>query len=1018
MRIRGRRSLLGAIAAIVALGATTIAGAEPPPDGAPPGRFQPVDVTGKKIAQLPRSMAPDAVVTATVQLVQPAAVERIEAANSQGRGMSKQAAKAAVKADQAAGVSAIQRTGARVQGSTQTVLNSITVRASIAQLQQIAADPGVKYVQVARKITIDNAAADRYTGVPQAWQDYGATGEGITIAVIDDGIDYTHANFGGPGTVAAYADNNRTLIEPGTFPTTKVIGGYDFVGDHYDAEPDQAGETDVPQPDPDPLPCGEHGSHVAGTAAGDGVTAEGATYTGPYNATTLDQAFRVAPGAAPQARLLAYKVFGCDGSVDDSIIVEAIDRAVDDGANVINMSLGAPFGRAGGPEAEAIDNAVAAGVMVVASAGNEGPSAYMTGSPATSNRALSVAAVDGSSATLPSLTITIQPNGPVIDAQNSNGATISGPITGELVDVGLGCDAADYAATAGKIAVSHRDVCPRVDRAIHGQAAGALAVIMVNNAPGFPPQEGEIPGVTIPFLGVPQADGAALTTGLTATIALGEPIPNPAYGRFASFTSNGLRTGDSALKPDIAGPGVSIFSTAVGTGTEGLVLSGTSMSGPHVAGVAALVRQTHPDLDPVAVKGILMGTASAEAIGDYSPQRGGAGLVQARQAVDSVAYPWTADGLNNLSFGFDELKVKNSNEKQTFNITNTSDRSITYDLSVAMTDDLGVATIELSKPTITVKAHRTVAVDVKLRISDSRQLPPASASDGGALALIQGRVIATPRGSAVGVYRLAVPFAQVPNALSDVSAKGVTGKVDRRQVTTALELKNTGVITGSADVYQWSISDPAGDNGDPLVPDVRNVGVQSFDIGGGNAFVVFAVNSNASTSTHADQELDVLIDTTGDGAPEFALVAVDDGLLLTGSPNGIVNAFLIDLATNSLVRAFSTVAPANGSSVLLPMLASDVGISGDQGFTFAVAGYTIMNSALEPDVTSTAVFKPFNTAVSTGDYAEIAPNQKVTVPVSFNSAEVAAQGALGWLVVTQDDAGGPAEADGVAVRRG
>ena len=211
-------------------------------------------------------------------------------------------------------------------------------------------------------------------------------GEKIKIAVIDTGIDYTHANFGGPGTIAAYNAANATDTLPANAAlfgpaAPRVKGGFDFVGDNYNADPNDPAFQPVPHPDPNPLDCNGHGSHVAGTAAGSGVLANGSTYTGPYNATTISgNSWTIGPGVAPKADIYGLRVFGCEGSTD--VTVDAIEWAVDHDMDVINMSLGSSFGTADDPSAVASTNAAKSGVIVVTSAGNSGPNQYITGSPA------------------------------------------------------------------------------------------------------------------------------------------------------------------------------------------------------------------------------------------------------------------------------------------------------------------------------------------------------------------------------------------------------------------------------------------------------------------------------------------------------------------------------------------------------------------------------------------------------------------------------------------------------------
>ncbi len=242
----------------------------------------------------------------------------------------------------------------------------------------------------------DNAISVPYLGVPTVWSSPNfIRGLNRKIAIIDTGIDYMHGNFRAPGTVATPAEYaaanaadtlpaNPAFFGPGA---PKVKGGIDLVGDNYNA--DGTGAALIPQPDPNPLDCNGHGSHVGGTAAGFGVLANGATFGGPYDTTThTPNRFRIGPGVAPRAHIYGVRVFGCAGSTNET--VDAIEWSVDNGMDVINMSLGSSFGKSNDPSAVAADNAAQAGIVVVASAGNSGPGQYITGSPATGNRVVSV----------------------------------------------------------------------------------------------------------------------------------------------------------------------------------------------------------------------------------------------------------------------------------------------------------------------------------------------------------------------------------------------------------------------------------------------------------------------------------------------------------------------------------------------------------------------------------------------------------------------------------------------------
>ena len=264
----------------------------------------------------------------------------------------------------------------------------------------------------------------------------------------------------------------------------RVKGGTDLVGDGYDASTDPNYQP-IPHPDPNPLDCLGHGSHIAGTAAGFGVLGDGATYTGPYNESTISsQSWKVGPGVAPKASLYAIRVFGCTGSTD--VTIDAIEWAVDNDMDVINMSLGSPYGTPDEPAAMAATNAAKDGVIVVASSGNEGSSPYMTGSPASGTGTISVAANDPTQP-FPGATLTIS-NGTGAERDRRQRRSRSRPARCLKVlktpagRVALGCSQSDYAGTAGMLVITRRGTCARVARAIFGQRAGAAAVIMVNNA--------------------------------------------------------------------------------------------------------------------------------------------------------------------------------------------------------------------------------------------------------------------------------------------------------------------------------------------------------------------------------------------------------------------------------------------------------------------------------------------------------------------------------------------------------
>jgi minor extracellular serine protease Vpr len=1012
--------LVTVVAASTALATATLAG----PAGAATARPSFSRLTGihnaAKIKPLALSKAGQ--VTVSVTLSTPSVLRRETRLHRSFKQPKRQAIRRQVHRSQNGVRAVVASHHGTVLRSLADAVNAVTVRVPRSALPALAAAPGVTRVVPTHIVHVANTASDLFTGVAQAWEGAGRTGTGMKIADIDTGIDYYHSDFGGSGNPADFAKDDGLTIEPGTFPTAKVVGGFDFVGDAYD--PDSADPAlNTPKPDPDPLDCNGHGSHTAGTAAGFGVTAAG-TYHGPYTEDALhNAAFTIGPGTAPNASILAYRVFGCDGSAGDDVIAAAIDRAVADGANVINMSLGATYGGDDSLDSIASDAAAQSGVIVVAAAGNEGSSAYVAGEPGSASRVLDVAAVDSSFAQFPAATIDTTP---AVTGLIANGVALDPAITAPVVvvpggapgTIGLGCDAADYAGASGAIVVTTRGVCDRVARAQLGQAAGAVAVIMVNNGPGLPPFEGPIPGVTIPFIGVSADDTAALAAagGQTHTLSTAPPIANPTFGAVADFSSSGPRN-DSSLKPDVAAPGVSVISVGVGTGSGAATDSGTSMATPHTAGIAALVREAHPTWSVAAIKAAIMDTATADPskVQDYDPLRFGAGLVQPGKAVDTQVVAVTTDGLDNLSFGY-RPQGGGITQTRTVTLLNNGSAARTYDLAAGFTSDTLGSALSFSPSHVRVPAGGQARVNVTIRLSraDVAALPNATDSDGGALISTRGVVTATPTSSGAGIYSLRIPFLLVPRGLSDIAPESNRVNVNKKG-NGEIRLRNNGIHDGTADFYALGATDP---RDAPGPTDLRAVGVQvlptealGVPADANDRALIFAVNTYERWSNPGETVFEVSVDTNKDGAPDFFIDGEDAGLVTAGVPDGTFAAFIFDAAGN-LVDAWNTVAPMNSSTVLLPALASDLGLTADSGgFDYGVASASQVEVGTADEIADTGSFNAFDPAQSTGEFVDLGAGDRARVPVTGDRRSR-------WMVVTFDDANGGRQADIVRARRG
>ena len=658
--------------------------------------------------------------------------------------------------------------GANVIYRVQRAYNGIAVRVDAKQLAAISRLPGVAAIHPLVSKERSNTGSVPLIGAPTVWaQTVGqnkAIGTGTTIAVIDSGIDYLHRDFGGPGTYPASITDTTPLAQlGGYFPSAKVAGGYDFAGDSYNADPNSDAYQPVPHPDENPIDCLSdpatvgHGTHVAGTAAGLGVKADGTTYSGVYDSSIYSTPgfFRIGPGVAPGAKLYAYRVFGCEGSTDVTDL--AIDRAVDpngdgnpsDHVDVINMSLGSPYGNNYDSTAIASDNASKAGVIVVASAGNSGDVTNVVGSPSSADSVISVAASDQPDVTLDGIHVTAgpaairnttQPASFSVAYDWANKPDVTGAVYYPTTNRN-GCTAwtgADATNISGKVVLidwsDNTATCGgSVARTGRVTALGGIGAIIVDNSELF---DLAITGSSvIPSVSMPKPIGDLLKANLSglqvrfSNIYAGSTnFSQPsASDVIAGFSSRGARRG-SVLKPDIAAPGVNIFSALVQSGNQGQSLNGTSMAAPHVAGVMALLRQIHPDWSVAELKALAMNTAdkdvrTAAAADSQSlePSRIGAGRVDVPSAAAGSVIAFDTARPSNVSVSFGNVEVVTTQTlTRTVTVLNKGNASATLDVGYAPAATIPGVSYSVSPTSLTLAAGASASVTVMLTADASK----------------------------------------------------------------------------------------------------------------------------------------------------------------------------------------------------------------------------------------------------------------------------------------------------------
>ena len=929
----------------------------------------------------------------------------------------------------------VKSLGGREDARVSKAHNAVVFTVNAATLPQIARIAGVASVRPVGTYQLSLTDTVPYIGA-QAAQIAGLTGAGVTVAVLDSGIDYTHKNLGGLGTIAAYntAIGNPAVVPAGLFPTAKVVGGYDFVGSQWP----NGDRTEDPNPIDEP-PAGSHGTHVADIIAG----------------ASLDGTHK---GVAPGAKLYAVKVCSNQSSSCNGVaLIKGMDWVIDpngdldfsDAPDIVNLSLGSSYGQREDDLSEAVGVAVRFGIVAVVSAGNSADRPYVTGSPSSTPEAISVAQTQVPGATTfalkvlsPAAIAGLYGNTATVDWAPI-GAGFAGLVT-RPTDNGaannLACAPLPPGSLAGKVALIDRGTCSvslKTDAAANAGAIGVLiGLVASGDAVSFSNGGGSN---FVPTLVIQQSLATAIKGRLNAAQAVSVQVDSSTavnlIGSMAGTSSRGPSYSYSAIKPEIGAPGASV-SAEMGTGTGSSAFGGTSGAAPMVAGSAALLLQKFPTATPPEVKARLMNAANSTVYTNPATQPGvlapitriGAGEVRVDKAANIRTLVWDAGNPYGAGLSFGTLRatgITTISKKVAVRNLGTVPRFYTISRSFRYANDAASGAVTLTAPaSITVQAGATSSFTLTMTV-DASKLPDWNlglASLQGTGALLQGVEFDGYISLNDAAGAVSLPWHVLPHKAADVQVGATTvsaaAGLPVANVAGAIESYTEAfALTGTSP--QISSVLPAPGLQDVMI-DLKAVGVRRVDYYGPPAveFAITTYGQRAHPSYPA--EFDVYIDSNADGIDDYVLYTGEQGTFAsTGATLVYLQKLNADGSPNgNRVAKFYATADLNSSNIVLTALTADIGITdpANQQFKFSVYVFDNYHTGNLKDFIGTMTHtlgKPkFQAAV---DAFSLLPGVGGLLPITSVAGGAAASPSQSGILLMHYDARTGREADAITV---